>query len=292
MSASQDSISRPYVLSTVAILLLSVVSSFLGLLRKGQYNDPTALLPRLYAQDAVILLVAVPTLAIGLRYAMRGSLRGRVVWLGVLAFMTYVWASIAGQIAFNQFFLGYVALFALSLFTLVGGVVHTDAEAIHRALDGGLSRPLYSGFLALVAVGLALLWLSELVPAVIAGTAPRVLEELGPQAAHTYLLDLGVVVPALAITALWLRKDRPWGYVFTGVLLVMAAILAPSLAAITVVDATGDYVTVSIPLIIGTILPPVVAAGFAIRYLLVLGENESGEREPDEHAADEGGVDA
>jgi hypothetical protein len=281
------SLSRPYVLSTVVILLLSVVSTLLGLLRPNHYNDPAALLPRLYAQDAVILLVAVPALAIGLRYAMRGSLRGRIVWLGALAFMTYVWSSIAGQVAFNEFFLGYVVLFALSLFTLVGGVVDTDAEAIRRALDGGLSRPLYEGFLALVAVGLALLWLSELVPATLAGTAPSVLEELGPGAAHTYVIDLGVIVPALAITAVLLHRDRPWGYVLAGVLLVMAAILAPSLAAITVVDVTGDYVAVPVPVIVGTILPPVVAAGFAIRYLLVLGGHE-----PSERTADERGVDA
>lgn len=284
---SRSSISGSYVLSTVAILLLSVVSSLLGLLREEQYNDPAALLPRLYAQDAVILLVAVPTLAIGLRYAMRGSLRGRVVWLGALAFMTYVWASIAGQVSFNEFFLGYVVLFALSLFTLIRGTVNADAAAIRRTLDGELSSRLYAGFLALVAVGLAFLWLSEIVPATLAGTAPLILEELGPQAAHTYLLDLGVVVPALAITAVRLRQERTWSYVFTGVLLVMATILAPVLTAATVIDVLGDYVTVSPPMIVGTILPPVVAAGFAVNYLLVLGGNE-----PDEHAVDERGLDA
>lgn len=282
----RSSISGSYVLSTVAILLLSIVSTLLGLLREGHYNDPTALLPRLYAQDAVILLVAVPTLAIGLRYAMRGSLRGRVVWLGALAFMTYVWASIAGQISFNEFFLGYVVLFALSLFTLIGGTVNADAAAIRRTLDGELSRRLYAGFLALVAVGLAFLWLSEIVTATLAGTAPLVLEELGPQAAHTYLLDLGVVVPALAITAVRLRQERTWSYVFTGVLLVMAMILAPVLTVATVIDVLGDYVTVSPPMIVGTILPPVVAAGFAVNYLLVLGGNE-----PDERAVDERGLD-
>lgn len=284
---SRSSTSGSYVLSTVAILLLSIVSTLLGLLREGHYNDPTALLPRLYAQDAVILLVAVPALAIGLRYAMRGSLRGRIVWLGALAFMTYMWASIAGQVAFNEFFLGYVVLFALSLFTLIGGTVNADATAIRRALDGELSRRLYAGFLALVAVGLAFLWLSEILPATLAGTAPLVLEELGPQAAHTYLLDLGVVVPALAITAVSLRRNRTWSYVFTGVLLVMAAILAPVLTAATVLDVLGDYVTVSPPMIVGTILPPVVAAGFAVNYLLVLGGNE-----PDERGRDERRVDA
>ena len=163
-------------------------------------------------------------------------------------------------------------MFSLSLFTLVGGTVNTSARTFRRRLRGRLSKSLYGGFLALISVGLASLWLSEIVPANLTGTSPLVITELGPQAAHTYVLDLGVVVPALAITAVLLWQGRSWGYVFTGVLLVMATLLAPTLTAITVIDVLGDYVTVSIPLIIGTILPPDVAAGFAIKYLLTLGK--------------------
>lgn len=282
----RDSLSRPYVLGTISVLLLSVVATLLGLFEAGQYNDPVALRPRLFAQDAVILLVAVPVLAIGLWTARRGSLRGRIVWLGALAFMTYMWASVAGQLAFNRFFLGYVVLFGLSLFTLVGGVATTDATAIRRGLDGRLSTTRYGGFLALIALGLALLWLSEIVPAILAGTPPVIVEQFGPQAAHTYVLDLGVVVPALIITADLLRRDRAWGYVFTGVLLVMAALLAPTLTAITLVDVLGDYVTVSLPLIVGTILPPLVAAGLAVRYLFVLGGVAPTGSEPDDRVID------
>lgn len=113
-----------------------------------------------------------------------------------------------------------------------------------------------------------------------------IVEEFGPQAAHTYVLDLGVVVPALIITADLLRRDRAWGYVFTDVLLVMAALLAPTLTAITVIDVLGDYVTVSLPLIVGTILPPLVAAGLAVRYLFVLGGAASTGSEPDARVID------
>lgn len=279
MTTTQTSLPRLYVLSTGTIIVLSIVSSLLGLFREGHYNDPTAVIPRLQAQDAVILVVAVPVLVLGLRYAMHGSLRGRVVWLGALAFMTYVWASVAGQAAFNQFFLGYVVLFALSLFTLVGGMVRTDTEALYRRLEGRLRRALYGGWLALVAVGLSLLWLSDAVPATLAGTTPAIVDQLGPQATHTLVLDLGVVVPSLLVAVFWLWKDREWGYVCTGVLLVMAAILAPSITAVTVVDTQGDTVTITIPLLVGSIVPPLVSAAFGLEYLLALGGQETDKRE-------------
>lgn len=267
-------------LCTLAILVLSIASSLLGLFRTGHYNDAPALLPRLIAQDVAILTVAVPVLAISLWYAAQGSLRGRIVWLGALAFMTYIWASIAGQTAFNQFFLGYVALLALSLFTLVGGLLDTNAEAVHRKLDGRLSRTLYGGWLAFVAVGLSLLWLSDAVPATLAGTTPAVVAELGPQATHTYVLDLGIVVPSLSIAAFWLWQDKKWGYVVTGVLLVMAAILAPSITALTLVDLLGGAVTVTVPLLLGSIAPPLVSAAFAIKFLCTLGHHERDRSQP------------
>ena len=258
-------------LSTFAVAALSAASSLFGLFRPGHYADAPELLPRLQAIDAAVLAVAVPSLTLGLWAARRGSLRGRVAWLGALAFATYQWSSTVGTTAFNGFFLGYVALFSLSLFTLVGGVLETDAAAVRRRLDGRLSEHVYAGFLAFVAAALALLWLSEIVPATLSGTTPAVVEQLGERSAHTYVLDLGVVVPSLAVAAAWLRRGRPWGYVAAGVLLVMAALLAPVLTALTVVDATGGAVTVTGPLLVGTVLPPAVGAAFALKYLLAMG---------------------
>jgi len=219
-----------------------------------------------YAQDAVLLVIGVPVLGLGLLFATRGSPRGRVVWLGSLAFTTYTWTHYAFVIAYNDFFLGYIALFALSVFTLLSGVVTTDATQISEALRGDLSTTLYGGFLAVAAVGLTSMWLFDMVPALIAGETPSGIEQLGTEATHTYVIDLGLLVPSLAITAIWLRWERPWGYVCTGVLLVFAALVAPALTAITVVDLQGGIV-ISLPILVGTIVPPLVGLVFAGTYL-------------------------
>ena len=270
MDDSASALRRWQVISTLGILALSVASSLLGLFQPGHYADPSLVIDRLRAQDAVVLAVAVPVLAAGLWLAARGSLRGRIVWLGALAYMTYLWASVTVQTAFNQFYLGYVVLLGLSVFTLVGGVLDTDADVLAARLTGRLSRSLFAGWLALVAVGLAALWLSSLVPATLTGTAPPVVEELGESALHTYVLDLAIVVPSLAVAAVWLQRGHAWGYVTAGVLLVMAAILAPGLTAITVVDVQSDAVTITPLLLVGTILPPMVSIAFAARYLLAV----------------------
>lgn len=260
---------RWQVATTVGVLLLSTASSLLGLFRDGHYGDRAELIPRIMAQDAVILLVAVPVLGFGVWSATRGSHRGVIVWLGSLAFMTYIWGTYAVTIAFNAFFLGYVALFGLSLFTLVGGVVKLDATSMELSGESRFSRNLYAGFLAFAAVGLAALWLSEIILAMLTGTVPAAIDEFGAHAAVTYVIDLGVVVPLLAVTAVWLWRNRQWGDVIAGILLVFTAVLAPVITVITVVDIQ-EGVSMSAPVIIGSVVPPVVGAVFAGTYLYSL----------------------
>lgn len=285
MTLSQDTLPRSFVISTLTIVALSIMSSLLGLFRPGHYTDPPALLTRTQVEDIVILTIAVPVLIVGLWYLLRDSDRGRIVWLGALAYMTYIWLSRAGMLAFNDFFLGYVALFALSLFTLIGGMITTIPERFERRLDGQLSRLVFAAVLVVTSVGLALLWLSDIVPAILSGTTPLGIQEFGPKGAITYVFDLGLLVPSYALGAYLLWQRHRWGFVTTGVLLILAALVAPTLAAITIIDLQQS-VAMTPGMVIGTILPPVIPGVFAFRYLWVLG----GKR--DELGATERGVDA
>jgi len=264
----RTSIPRWQTASTVIIVILSTVSALLGLFRPGQY--PPALLPGFYVQDILILLVGVPALAVGLRYASVGSLRGRIVWLGALTYMTYMWATIALQITFNQFFLGYVVLFGLSVFTLIGGTTAVDPVAVQQTLDLRLPERVYGLFLWVIAAGLAFLWLAELVPATVSGTPPLLVEEVGPQALASHFLDLSIVVPALVLAGRWLFQRRPWGYVFAGVGLVFGALLAPTLTGMTAVILLAGDLTVPPVAVVFTIIPALIAAILAISYLLSL----------------------
>lgn len=57
------------VLSTMAILVLSVLTTLSGILRPGHYRDPAALAVAYRVQDVTILVAGVPVLAVGLWYA-------------------------------------------------------------------------------------------------------------------------------------------------------------------------------------------------------------------------------
>jgi hypothetical protein len=262
------SLPRWHLVSTATIVVLSIGSTLLGLFRPGHY--PPELLPQFYVQDLVVLVVGVPALILGRWYTTRGSLRGRVVWLGALAYTSYVWASVGLQVPFNRFFLGYLLLFSLSLFTFVAGMVGIDANMVRRGLAPRLSERVYAAFLLLIAVGLASLWLAELVPATLSGVPPPLVAEIGPQALVSHFVDSGVVVPALIGVSGLLWRRRPWGYVFAGVALVFGALLAPTITGTTVALVVGGSVTVPPVALALTVLPAAVATVLAVTYLLAI----------------------
>lgn len=226
---------RPWhVYSTVAILVLSVVATLLGFFRAGHYRDAAYHLPQIFGQDVVTLGLGVPLLAIGLWFAMRGSLRGSVVWLGALGYMLYTWASYALMLYFNEFFLGYVALFGLSLYAFVGGVLHLDPEAVRARLDGRIPNRLMIAYLVGMGLFIAAGWLAEIVPATLDGTVPESVRLAQVPTSVIYAMDLAVLLPAVLIVAVWLRRRRAWGYVFTGVLLVKFATLGLAVLAMEI----------------------------------------------------------
>jgi hypothetical protein len=78
-------------------------------------------------------------------------------------------------------------------------------------------------YLIVTAVMVAAMWLAEEVGALLRGTVPRSVVQFESPTNIVHVFDLGIVLPALVIAAVMLLRDRPWGYVLAGMLLVKAA---------------------------------------------------------------------
>lgn len=214
----------------MATLVLTVIATVVGLFVPSFYRDAPVLLPQVYGQDLLTLVVAVPALAVSLYFAARGSLRGYVVWLGATGYLLYTYATYAFMTAFNELYLVYTTLLWLTLFTFVGGMVRLDADALKQSI-GETSVRTYVAFHLLLAVLIVLLWLSEILPATFAGTTPPSIAEAGLPTSVIYSFDFGIIVPAFVLTAYLLWNRRAWGYAFTAVLLVKIATLGSAVLA-------------------------------------------------------------
>ena len=82
-------------------------------------NDTISASSQEVGQDIVTLIIGLPLLITACVLTRKGSLRGRLLITGALAYFLYTYAGMSFLTAFNSLFLVYVALFSLSLFAFI-----------------------------------------------------------------------------------------------------------------------------------------------------------------------------
>jgi hypothetical protein len=209
------------------IVVLGIPAHVVALAFPSIYRDPAILLPQNLGTDLVTLCVGIPLLALAGRAMRRGSDRARVLWLGALGYLAYAYGMYALGVRWNQLFLLYVALFGCSLYGLIIGFAGTDAARVRAALT---LRPApvraVAAFLSVVAVLVAAMWLAEEIRALLRGAPPPSVVQFAAPTNIVHVFDLAIVLPAMVVGAVQLVRDRPWGYVLSGVLLVKATTIA------------------------------------------------------------------
>ena len=216
---------------TAPIAVLLAVAAVSELLIEGLLRGTPYFVSQAVGQDVVTLAVALPTLVASAVLAGLGSERGWLVWLGVLVYLVYTYAIYGFQVRFNALFLVYAALLGLSLYALIGGLATTDFEEIKARLAGRTRVVrVASVFLAVMAGLFYLTWLGEAVPALVSGTVPQSVADNGTPTNAVHVLDMAWVLPAMALTAIWLWQKRAIGYALAGVLLAFMTLLTAAIS--------------------------------------------------------------
>ncbi len=208
---------------SACIVALALPAHLIGLVSPSIYRDAAVMLPQNLGTDVVTLGVGIPLLAVATLAMRRGFLRARLLWLGALGYLVYAYGMYALGVRWNPLFLLYVALFSLSLFALMIGLAGTDAARMRAGFTPRAPVWAVATYLIVIAGMVSALWLAEEVDALLGGTVPPSVVQFQTPTNVVHVFDLGVVLPALVVAAVMLVRDRPWGYVLAGLLLVKAA---------------------------------------------------------------------
>jgi hypothetical protein len=208
---------------TVALIVMQAVASAAGLLVPGLYQDEIWAASTMRGGDLVSLAVGVPLFTIALLMAARGSYRGQLVWIGMLAYTLYNSAYYALGAAFNDIFLLHVGLLVLSIVTLVLGLANLDVTGIAARFSPRTPARLAGAFLLLVAAGMGGMWIWSSIGFALTGEIATGAIPLA--AVHlVYVLDLTLLVPGLAIGGLLLWRRSAWGWVAGTAMSVLGAV--------------------------------------------------------------------
>ena len=183
-------------------------------------------------QDVVTLIIGIPLLIAGLMLGRKGSLRGHLLLTGALGYFLYTYGAMSFLTAFNPFFLVYVALFSLSLFGFILALAGLDPEYVASRISSRFPRSAVIGYLLIAALFLTVAWLGLIVPSILTGSPPSGLDLYSTMVIQ--VLDLGVIVPTAAITAILLWRRRAWGYMLASVVLVKVLAMGAALIAMIV----------------------------------------------------------
>lgn len=206
--------------------------------------------------SAVTLVLAVPIGVAAMQRAGR-SIRARVGWLGVLAYLVYTYLEMAVSPPFTPLYLVYITAFATALCASV--VVARSIEEGDAARElRFVARRTIAGFSIVFAAFLALAWLKEI-------GARSIASEFGwPSGENAighvvHALDLGLLVPLGIAAGVLLLRRHAMGWILAGVNLVVAVCMGAAVASMVFLDAVGRGAST------------LVAAPFLVAWLAWLG---------------------
>jgi len=241
---------------SIAAALLAVAGSVIALAVHSIYAGLTpAFLPQALAQDVGNLAVASPALLILAALALRGSLRAYLLWMGVLTFTIYNYVIYTFSVPFGPLFLLWVAVLGMCIYALIGGVTTVDHGAVAARYASRRAVVIVAWLLIVTAVLFGLLWLSEDVPALLAGNKPQSIIDMALPTNPVHILDLGFFLPAVIATGVLLLKRKPLAYTVAPAFIVFLILTGvPILLTPVVQTARGMTATWGVVIPIGTLV--------------------------------------
>ena len=220
----------------------------------------------------VVALLALPLLAISFTIYCRGSLRGGFLLMSVLAYYLYYGVSLALVAAYNNLYLVYLALFSASFFAFILALTVIDLPSLPARFSSRLPYRGMAIFMFVVGIGVAVIWLSDVVNALTTNGVP---EALGAHISLlTYTLDVGIIAPSCLLSGFLMLRRTPLGYLLTGILTILLALTGAMVIAATVMQLNLGL-QFSIGQLIGKVATWIILGGIAIWLSIVFLRNLS-----------------
>lgn len=242
-------ISTKEITSSVLIATLVTVASVMGIVNPNIYSHETANWAQQAIGQDIGNLLAVVVFLISTYFLRKGSLNAFFIWIGTSFYFIYAYLIYAFFIHFNGLFLVYVAVLGLNVYTLIG--VLLGQKNIFHILKQSSHTKRTSAAVLLIIIGVVfeLLWLSEIIPALVTGHVPRSITAAGLWVNPVHVIDLSLVLPGMMITGIQLVRKKMMGYLFVAPWLVFAALMGASIVATLIMQLMEETVEAIVPLV-------------------------------------------
>lgn len=219
---------------SLGVVILTIAISLIDLLYPPIFlKETTSAKAQVIGQDLVNLILGVPALLYSMSYARRGSIKARLIWLGVLAYYAYTYLSYGVLFKLNPGFILYTAAFAFSLYATLLNLAGLNIDKLEIE-SNETTRQRTQYVLGLIIVIIALLWTPDLATYYLQGGTPAAITSEG---FHTLIIpfqDYSILLPLTILTIWLLQKQETTGYILAPVILVKAFSIAVAVAGMII----------------------------------------------------------
>ncbi|MBN2016592.1 MAG: hypothetical protein JW794_00415 [Candidatus Cloacimonetes bacterium] len=205
-------------LFTSLLIILTFIVSLYGILNIRIYKPftPDNFFPGVLGQDVVSLVVSILLLIVLLKLR-NSSEKIYLVWIALLSYLLYAYGIYAFDKVYNMFFLFYVAIFGISLYSLIIFFGSIEITYFQEIRTEHIPRRTIAVFIMLLGVIFIIAWMQIIIPSMI--------DKTQPEGNPIFVFDLSFFIPLLIISGIALFRNKKLGFLISGILLMKMGFL-------------------------------------------------------------------
>lgn len=214
--------------------LLSLAAALIGVINPDIYAKVVSkdVIPGVFGQDLMTIAASIIIMWLVFRIKENDS-RKQIVVLGILGYLFYAYGIYVIEQVYNLLYYLYMAIFALSFYSMVNGVAKIHPEVVQKVQAPRPIRHVSAWFSLLVALIFNILWIVQLLPLLQTGDKIENLYSV-------YILDLCFIMPAFMIAGILALRKSGLGLLLIPALFVLGFTLIFSLAVSELVKPVYD----------------------------------------------------
>jgi len=203
---------------TFILIIITFIVSLYSILNVQIYAPftPVDMFPGALSQDVVSLVVSILLLIVLIKLR-NSSEKIYLVWIALLSYLLYAYGLYAFDRVYNMFFLCYIAIFSLSLFSIIIFITSIDLDYFIEVRTETIPRRTIAVFLFAMAIIFLITWMRMIIPAMMNG--------IQSDRNTIFVFDLSFFLPLLVISGINLWRQKKLGYLLSGILLMKMGFL-------------------------------------------------------------------
>ena len=220
---------------SVPLIILLILGSCAGILTTDLYiNETPNWKAQSFGQDLINLFLIAPSLIAATFFAYKNNTSAIKIHAGINLYLIYTFVLFCFDVHFNQLFFLYCCCLGLSFYSFVYFIYSNSRYYNENYLNKSRHR-LIGFYLITVALVFYILWLAEIVPAIIFNSMPQSVIDVGLPTNGVHVLDLAIILPGIFITGILFLNRKQLGFTLGPVILTFFVLMNITIGVLAIV---------------------------------------------------------